>query len=289
MAVSAGAAPSQIDGPVGELVRAMFTPLRTHPTEQAAAVLATADIDEWAVDGTRVIGYVLRGAPGGSPAARRAPDVPAVHERRVLLVHGWSGNAGQLAALAAAVVRTGRTAVVLDQPGHGRSEGEFSSVIHFARAIQAAQDRCGAFETVVAHSLGSAAVSYALGVGSLRCHTVVYVNPMTSYASLWQRNIAAFGIAPELMSAAVHAAERWLQISFDEIAPLALAPKMDARLLVIHDRHDRESALADSAALTASWPGARLTEVVGLGHTRVLGNPEIVTAIIDFATAADRA
>ncbi len=61
----------------------------------------------------------------------------------VLLVHGWSGNAGQMAEFVAPLTRAGFRAVAIDLPAHGASGGGLSSVVHFARAIWAAAEHFG--------------------------------------------------------------------------------------------------------------------------------------------------
>src|SRR5262249_34982184 len=53
----------------------------------------------------------------------------------VLLVHGWSGRAGQLTTLAEALSFEGYRAIALDLPAHGESSGKRTSLVHFADAI----------------------------------------------------------------------------------------------------------------------------------------------------------
>ncbi len=55
-----------------------------------------------------------------------------------------------------------------------------------------------------------------------------------------------------------------------------------ARLLLLHDPADREVPFSESERIAAAWPGARVHAVPGSGHLRMLRNPEVVRAAVDF-------
>lgn len=246
------------------LMRLLFTPMRTEPSDSAKPILDQASTESHVVGGDKVVHFTW-----------------ADRERRVLLTHGWSGNAGHLTALADAFVTAGFTVVTMDLPGHGQSEGKLSSVIHFAKTIEAANERYGPFHGIVAHSISAVATTYALSRG-LRCERVVFFNPIGSFESLWRRNEEVLEFSPKLMSQIVDLAEKWLDVSFDKIEPAALAPDLSTKLLVVHDKYDPEAQLSDIEALVEAWPDAQLIEVEKLGHTRILSNDDMVSRAVDF-------
>src|SRR5258708_21621269 len=61
-----------------------------------------------------------------------------------------------------------------------------------------------------------------------------------------------------------------------------LAPSMRSRLLVLHDRYDREVPFAHGADIAKAWPEARLDALSGLGHRRLLRDPEVIAATTAF-------
>ena len=65
----------------------------------------------------------------------------------------------------------------------------------------------------------------------------------------------------------------------------AMAPRMTAPLLVLHDAGDREMPFAEGAELAARWPGAALRRTEGLGHLRILRDPGCVGGAVAFVTA----
>jgi pimeloyl-ACP methyl ester carboxylesterase len=250
-----------------KLRRLLFTPMRTQPPGDTGRILDQASRTIEVVDGDDVVHYVWGDG-----------------ERRVLLVHGWSGNAGHVAALADALAMAGFTVVAPDQPGHGESGGRESSVVHFAKATAVAQERHGPFCAVVAHSLGAIAATYAMSRG-LDCERAVFVNPASSFTSIWRRNEKVIGLSSELMGSVVTSAEKWLGVSFDAIEPTVLAPGLSSKLLVVHDEHDPETPMSDSTALVGAWPGAELVRVEKLGHTRVLSDIGVIRRVVDFLAA----
>src|SRR3712207_7030695 len=52
--------------------------------------------------------------------------------------------------------------------------------------------------------------------------------------------------------------------------------------LVVHDRDDAYTPVADGAAIAAAWPDARLRVTSGLGHRRILRDPEVVAEAVEF-------
>jgi pimeloyl-ACP methyl ester carboxylesterase len=53
-------------------------------------------------------------------------------------------------------------------------------------------------------------------------------------------------------------------------------------LLVIHDREDKQIPFGMGKAIAAAWQGAELLSTRGLGHNRILRDPEVVRSAIDF-------
>ncbi|MCX5383929.1 alpha/beta hydrolase [Streptomyces sp. NBC_00083] len=250
-----------------KLRRLAFTPMRTQPPNATRPILEQAAKEVEVVDGDKVVHYLW-----------------GEGERRILLVHGWAGNAGHLTVLAEALAQAGCAVVVADLPGHGESEGAESSVIHFARAVEAAHERFGPFHAVVAHSLGAAATTLAMERG-VTLERAVFVNPISSYTSLWRRSGEVMQVTPEAIGLVRARAQEWLGVSFDAIEPALAARDFTSRLLVVHDENDPESPITDSEALVAAWGQAELLRVTDLGHTKVLRDEAVVRRAVAFLTA----
>ena len=59
--------------------------------------------------------------------------------------------------------------------------------------------------------------------------------------------------------------------------------------LVVHDRGDAFTPVTDGEAVAAAWPSTRLRLTDGLGHRRLLRDPDVVAEVVDFAGARQSA
>ena len=242
--------------------RMFFTPPRPRPS-RGDSVLRRGQRFALRVEGRGVVGWKW----GHGPA--------------VVLLHGWGGHSGQLTSFVAPLLSRGLSVVALDAPGHGRSARGLSSAVQFARALHALVESRGPVHGVVAHSLGGCAVALAARDGLPVARVVLIASPVDPPA--WVEPFAArFGIAPEVVDLMKRRSERRLGFLWEHLRVPALVARLRQPLLVIHDRHDREVPLTDGAAIAAAWPGGRLLETAGLGHNRVLRDPEVVAQAVAF-------
>jgi pimeloyl-ACP methyl ester carboxylesterase len=207
----------------------------------------------------------------------------------VYLVHGWGGRAEQLGGLVAPLVARGLRVVALDGPGHGASEGRLSSGPEIGRALAAVVRHLGPAHAVVAHSLGAAAVAFAMREG-LRVGRLAFVgppaNPLT-WVDVFARRL---GLGAGVLAEMKRRSEERIQARWEDLPLVPMRGVPDPPpLLVVHDRDDREVAWSDGASVAAAWPGARLMDTAGLGHRRVLRDPDVVETIAAFVAGDEDA
>lgn len=212
------------------------------------------------------------------------------HAPATLLVHGWEGRGAQLGALAEPLVAGGRRVIAFDAPAHGESPGRVSSLPEFVDAIWAVSRQLGRPDTIAAHSLGAAAAIAALREG-LPVRRLALIAPPADLSEAITRFSSIMGIS----SGVRHRFEAQLERRFGDLAPLfritdAVAG-LDARALIVHDRDDHEIPLAEGTAVADRFrPDAAHLEVTeGLGHRRILRDPEVIARIVAFMHEASLA
>ncbi len=228
-----------------------------------------------------VQGHTVRGLVWG--------EGPAVY-----LMHGWGGRGAQFAALVEPLAAAGYRVVMLDAPSHGDSEhgpagpGRTHGV-EFARALDAAFLRFGPAEAVIAHSLGAIATYLALRFGWLGTERLVLIAPMVQAQSLFDGFQAALGFGPRTRRAFDRSVEAFVGIPGNDFDARVQAAHTDpVPSLVIADRSDRQTAYADAANLAAAI-GAPLVTTEGLGHRRILADPDVVRTVVEFVTGGSGA
>jgi pimeloyl-ACP methyl ester carboxylesterase len=199
----------------------------------------------------------------------------------VLLVHGWGSRGSRLASFVAPLTDAGFSVVAFDAPGHGASAGRLSSLPQFIAAIQAVARHVGPVEGIVAHSMGGAAPTLALGRG-LSARRVVFVAPAADPAGYSERFAELIGLTPGVLARMKRSIERRFGQSWEDFDVLRAARTMTAPLLVFHDRDDRDVAWTDGEAIAAAWPGAELVSTSGLGHRRIVHDPDVVSRSVAF-------
>ena len=200
----------------------------------------------------------------------------------VYLVHGWGGRAEQLGAFVGPLVARGFRVIAVDGPGHGESSGRRSSGVEIGRALADVAAQCGPARGVIAHSLGAAAVTFAIREG-LPVQRLAFVGPPADPLTWVARFGRQLGLDAAVMAEMRRRSEERIQARWDDL-PLVPLRGLDPPppLLVVHDRDDREVRSTDGAAIAAAWPGARLLETEGLGHRRVLRDPAVVGTVAAF-------
>jgi len=209
-------------------------------------------------------------------------DAPAI-----VFSHGWGGRGAQFRAFVAPLVEAGFQVVLFDHEGHGHSEGEEASLVHFWKGLEAVirqvEGEGVVVKALVGHSLGAAAIAAYLNA-TRRDIRAVLVAPPTSierYAGYFARKLGLRESIRRAMQENLEArlGRRWKEFELPGSVASAVAPA-----LVIHDHDDREVPFASGVALGRAWPGARMVRTRGLGHRAILRDAVVVQDALDFIT-----
>ena len=65
-----------------------------------------------------------------------------------------------------------------------------------------------------------------------------------------------------------------------ELGRAVLMPKT----LIVHDRDDTMTPVAEAEAIAAAWVDSRLLVTSRLGHRRLLRDPTVIAEVVDFVT-----
>jgi len=204
----------------------------------------------------------------------------------VYLVHGWGGWHGQLGAFVDPLVAEGFRVIGFDAASHGTSApGEFgprhSCGPEMRRSLEAVVRHFGPAFGVVAHSLGCATACAAIVDGTLSAERLVLVSPSPDMDQLLASFGEALHLAPRAQAALGPVVEDYSHGSLAgfDVATLGASGRLPEGL-VVHDRLDREVRYETTQRIVGSWAGAHLMTTSGLGHHRILKDPDVVARVV---------
>lgn len=208
----------------------------------------------------------------------------------VYLIHGWDGRRDQFGAFVQPLTAAGFRVVALDAPSHGDSgPGEFgagrSLITEFTGALAASVRVFGPAHAVIGHSLGGGSAALAV-LDGLAAGRLVLIAPMPDPNEFMRGFAAMAGFGDRIRAGLGRRLERRTgrpMSDFDAVGRAAAARDVALPpLLVIHDRQDRQIPFSQGKAIAAAWPGAELLSTRGLGHNRILRDPQVVRSAVDF-------
>jgi len=202
----------------------------------------------------------------------------------VLLVHGWGGRGAQLGSFVEPLVARGFSVVTFDAPGHGPFDSGVVTIPEMVAALRAVAAARGPLAGLIAHSVGATVAARALYEG-LDASAAVFVGPTADLAGPATQFTATLGFSRAVGAAMRRRIEARVGRPFSAFDVAALAPSLGAPLLVIHDRGDAEVPWQHGRVIAHAWRGAALLMTDGLGHRRILRDPDVVAAAVAFLAA----
>ncbi|GAB3828683.1 alpha/beta hydrolase [Kribbella italica] len=208
-------------------------------------------------------------------------------KRPVLLVHGWRSRASRFARFIEQLVDLGYSPVSYDAPGHGDSPGRAGTILDHERIINQLATQYGAFDGVIAHSLGVPFALYALR-GDVHAERVVTISGFAEFGYLADAFCRGLGLTARTNQALRRRIERKLFGGDPEIWTKYSVAQGDIDLLSIHNDEDDVVDPAQAPILLSRY-GDRATyrQTNGLGHRRIMIDPDVVAEAVAFVRNSD--
>jgi pimeloyl-ACP methyl ester carboxylesterase len=152
---------------------------------------------------------------------------------------------------------------------------------------------------VVAHSLGAGATAMAV-LDGLPARRLVLIAPAPDPNDFALRFAAGLGFGDRIHTGVLRRLERRTgrpMSDFDAVTRAGAAAEARSAaadedteaappLLVIHDHRDGVIPHSQGSAIATAWQGAELLSTSGLGHHRILRDPEVVRSAVEFLGSA---
>ena len=204
--------------------------------------------------------------------------------KKVLLVHGWSGSGTQMSKIAKAIVAQGYSTISFDAPAHGKMKGNFSMMLYFIESIHFLNHKYGPFEAVVGHSLGGISTLRAVKEG-LHTEKLILIGTANSINKITRDFATNMDMNNKVAALMRNYLENKLGEEMEEYSGAISAENINNSTLIFHDEDDVDVSVQDAYEIHATLKNSELIITKGLGHRRILGNPEVINKITTFITA----
>lgn len=202
-------------------------------------------------------------------------------ERKVLLVHGWSGRGTQLFKIADELLQNGFSTVSFDAPAHGKSEGKTTIMSEFIASILEIEKQFGPFEFAIGHSLGGMSVLNAIKDG-LQVNKAVIIGSGDIVQDILDEFIFKLKLKREFSDRLrIHFEDKY-QLKMDDFSAYKAAQKIKIPVLVIHDNDDPEVPVKAGIHIHENLQNGSLFLTDGLGHRKILGNQTVIKKTLEF-------
>ena len=206
--------------------------------------------------------------------------------KTILLVHGWGSRGTRLGHLAEPLNKLGFRVVAFDAPGHGDSTGQVTNILEIAGIIATLHDKYGPIHAMIGHSMGGMTISVAVSRFNLKISRLVFVASPLSMSYIFDSFGAQINLTDKVLELLrVRVKERFRRqydVEIDQLSPDVLIPDIAVPAIIFHDRYDREVALHQAEGYASGLPDSQLVVTSGLGHRRILRNPDIVRQLLAF-------
>lgn len=204
---------------------------------------------------------------------------------KVMLIHGWEGRGTQLGAFVEPLVDAGYQVIAWDGPAHGDSPGAQTHLLEFANAIHEDVVFLGPLDSIVAHSMGAAALILATEQGLKVSKAILIASP-----SQWLPAVNGLAQKLRLRKATFKSVLRAIEDRVGEPIDLFDVHKWELKnkspLLILHDEKDKDVPASEFERLLKAFPEAKGKLYSGLGHRRILKDANVIAEVLSFIKEA---
>jgi pimeloyl-ACP methyl ester carboxylesterase len=205
----------------------------------------------------------------------------------VLLVHGWDGGASNLSAFVVPLRQQGFRVVAFDAPAHGMSRAKQTNLVDYGQAIWEAIEQFGPVYAVIAHSFGASATMLQVAQG-LPVNKVITIGAPSRLVDVIAQFTNTFNLSQRVIQSIYQHTLLRIGKPVEAFSVEAVASSVHVPGLVVHDRKDALIPFADAERIMRHWKTARLLETEGLGHRAILRDANVIGAVLDFLSEAER-
>lgn len=204
-------------------------------------------------------------------------------EKKVLLIHGWEGQAGNFSDLIELFLENGYTVHSFDAPSHGFSSKEGTSLFEFSELVGILIKK-HKVKLLVSHSFGGVATTYALFNNTdIEIEKYVLLTTPDKFTERIDDVSEMVGINEKVKNRLIKRLEKETRISVKSLNVSEFVKTINVQnALIIHDKNDKVIPISRSKNVHNNWNTSEFKEVEGTGHFRILRTKHVLNTVIDY-------
>lgn len=205
----------------------------------------------------------------------------------VWFVHGWESRSSRFQKSILKCVEAGYLVIAWDGPAHGDNEGKKTNIVEFARFLkkdaQALIQKNNQFQikALIGHSFGAGATAYSCLLG-FPTEKLILISGPSSVLYVFERFWKTIRLSAKAQKAFVQQIQKSADVSVVDISLNKFLNQLSQKILVIHDKQDKEIPFAEALEVLQNCPTAKLVATENLGHRRILFSDELADLILEF-------
>ena len=204
-------------------------------------------------------------------------------EKKILLIHGWEGQAGNFSDLIEALLKKNYTVFSFDGPSHGFSSKGRTSLFEFGELVGKLIKKFQVNE-LISHSFGGVATTYALfNNKDIEIEKYVLLTTPDKFTERINDVSEMVGITDKVKTKLIQRLESESKLDVTTLNVSEFVKNINVKKsLIIHDKNDKVIPIARSKNVHDNWKESEFKEVSGTGHFRILRTEKVIEDVINY-------
>ncbi|MEM1323423.1 MAG: alpha/beta hydrolase [Bacteroidota bacterium] len=203
--------------------------------------------------------------------------------KKILLIHGWEGQAGNFADLINPLLQKEYTVYAFDGPSHGFSSKGPTNLFEFMDVVGQLIQK---FEVnkLISHSFGGVATTYALYANpKLKIDRYALLTTPDKFSERIDDVARQVGISSKVKNQLIKRIEQEIELDVSQLNVSRFVQDISVdSALIIHDKNDRVIPIQQSRNVWKNWEACNFEEIEGTGHFRILRTPAVLDKVVAF-------
>lgn len=204
-------------------------------------------------------------------------------EKKVLLIHGWEGQAGNFSDLIERLSADGFKVYSFDAPSHGFSSKGQTSLFEFTELVGVLIKKFD-IKLLVSHSFGGVATTYALFENQdIQIEKYVLITTPDKFIERIDDVAEMVGISEKVKNRLISRLEKETNNDVKSLNVSKFVKSINVnKSLIIHDINDKVIPIYRSKNVHQNWAVSEFMEIEGTGHFRILRTEKVIDKVIDY-------